>query len=106
MTNVVKRVNDANGNLWGWQFFCPGCKETHMFFTSWQFDGNMEKPTVVPSIKVTWPANPQADDEYKEWRKERVCHSFIKNGIIEFCGDCTHDMKDQKVALPPIEEDS
>lgn len=99
---VVRRVNDASGKLWGYRFFCPGCKETHMFFTSWQFDGNMDKPTVSPSILVAWRANPDAGDGFEEWRKERICHSFIKIGMIQFLQDCTHSLKGQTVPLPDI----
>jgi hypothetical protein len=29
-----------------------------------------------------------------------VCHSFVKEGMIEFLSDCTHDMKNKTVELP------
>lgn len=83
-------------------FYCPGCKTTHQVNMTWQFNGNFEKPTLAPSILVTWAANPNASEEFKEWHKERRCHSFVKDGMIQFLGDCTHDLKDQTVELPNL----
>lgn len=81
-------------------FFCPGCKCAHAFNTKWQFNGDMEKPTITPSILVTWPANPKAEERFKEWRTERKCHSYVTDGRIQFLSDCTHDLKGQTVDLP------
>jgi hypothetical protein len=49
---------------------------------------------------VRYPANPEAEEEFKEWRTERVCHSFITDGQIQFLGDCTHPMAGQTVPIP------
>lgn len=87
-------------------FFCPGCKCAHQVWTEgqtrWQFNGSMEKPTFQPSIKVEWPANPDASEEFKEWRTARICHSFVTDGMIQFLSDCTHDLKDKTVPLLPM----
>lgn len=93
-------------------FFCPGCKETHSIWTEnegykhpiWKFNHDVNNPTVSPSIKVTYPANINAEEEFKEWRTERICHSFIRDGKIQFLEDCTHDLKNKTVELPEIEE--
>ena len=77
-------------------FFCPGCKCHHGVWTTeknmnkviWQFNGDLQKPTVSPSILVRWADN--------------VCHSFIKSGMIEFLSDCTHELKGTTVPLPQI----
>ena len=50
---------------------------------------DVEKPTFTPSVMVTWPANPAASDEFKEWRTERRCHTFITDGRVQFLADCT-----------------
>lgn len=66
----------------------------------WQWNGDTENPTVSPSILVTYPANPDAIEEFKEWRLERRCHSFIRNGKFEFCSDCSHSLAGQTVEIP------
>ena len=89
-----------------YHFMCPGCNMVHGIVTEsktrpcWQFNGDVNKPTVSPSIKVTYPANPNAEEQFKEWRTERICHSFIREGMIQFLGDCWHDLKGKTVELP------
>jgi hypothetical protein len=66
----------------------------------WEWNGDLEKPTVTPSILVTYPANPDALEEFKEWRLERRCHVFVKNGKIQFLADCTHPLAGSTVDIP------
>lgn len=72
--------------------FCPGCQFGHGFRTTkhpkWEFNGDMEKPTLHPSLLVRYGAG-----------GEEVCHSFIKDGMIQFLDDCTHALKGQTVPL-------
>ena len=89
-------------------FNCPGCECGHMIRISgahpcWEWNGNLENPTVSPSIRVTYPANPKALEEFKEWRFERTCHMFVKEGKIQFLDDCTHLLKGQTVEVPDWE---
>ena len=60
----------------------------------------MESPTFTPSILVSYPANPNALEEFKEWRTERRCHSFVKDGMIQFLADSTHKLAGQTVPIP------
>lgn len=91
--------------------WCPGCDEAHQIPTGtgdgprWSFNGSKESPTFNPSVRIRYPANPDAEEEYKEWRTERVCHYFIRDGQIDFCTDSTHNLKGQTVELPDIPED-
>lgn len=99
-------------------FGCPGCRDTHVIPVSeahapgraWGFDGNAERPTFAPSIKIGGMKTKQ--DENWEWAGgwERdadgnpiplVCHSFVRAGRIEFLSDCTHELAGQTVDLPP-----
>ena len=99
-------------------FFCPGCKCGHGVWTTnrngvganWTFNGNMEKPTFSPSILIRshmWTP-PVTPENMAEWDKapwpqtkvETVCHSFVRDGMIQFLGDCTHELKGQTVPLP------
>lgn len=71
--------------------FCPGCKCGHAFRTGtgeWEFNGDMDKPTVHPSLLVSGGDDPA----YR-------CHSFIRGGMIEFLTDCSHNLKGKTVPL-------
>lgn len=68
-------------------FFCPGCQEIHGFNDTWQFNFDLEKPTVYPSLLVRGG-----------W-KDCYCHSFISEGKIEFLGDSRHPLAGQTVDL-------
>ena len=104
----------ANGPAGAYRtFWCPGCEDAHVVPIAdtggapcWTWNGSSEKPTFQPSLLVRYPANPDADEEFKEWRTERVCHSFITDGQIQFLGDCTHALAGQTVPIPawPIPE--
>lgn len=83
----------------GYLMFCPAC-ETHHFFRvpGWYFNGDMEAPTFSPSIIVR--GGPALDDG-----SDRVCHSFVRNGKIEYLADCTHAMAGQTVEIPDLDEE-
>ena len=85
-------------------FNCPGCDGAHCIPVDgphkWGWNGSIETPTFTPSILVRYPANPNAIEEFKEWRSERICHSFVTDGRIQFLGDCTHALAGQTVDLP------
>lgn len=91
----------------GVSFFCPGCGSAHTINTNeggWGWNGDTERPTFTPSVLVTWPANPDADERFKEWRTERRCHSFVTDGFIQFLADSTHDLAGQTVPLADFPE--
>jgi hypothetical protein len=81
--------DEPRGAVYG--FECPGCKYHHTFLVGpngWTWNGSLDKPTFSPSLLVN--ANtPQAR-----------CHSFVKDGKIEFLSDCFHALKGQTVDLP------
>jgi hypothetical protein len=111
----AKIVRDGDGLLYGIRIDCPGCEPgAHVLPVSWlpagesaesphaagkphwTFDGNLERPTLAPSIL--------SRSEYGEAREVRICHSFVRDGRIEFLGDCTHALAGQTVDLPEIGE--
>ena len=85
----TKFASETNGRRL--VFWCPGCEEPHMpsieGAAPWTWDGNRERPTLSPSILVT------------DGQGNR-CHSFLRDGKLEFLTDCTHKMAGQTVALP------
>lgn len=91
----------------------------------WAWNDNAERPTFSPSVVVRsyrypHPFEPDTNPEHAEiraafkrpgneghewmmshpkWRT--VCHSFVRDGQIEFLADCTHGLAGQTVPLLP-----
>ncbi len=86
---VLRRLDGGYGH------WCPGCKEMHRIPDSWAFDGNLEVPTFTPSVHIS--AN-----YTEEWGGPYCCHYFLTAGQLHFCGDCTHELKNQVVQLPVL----
>lgn len=81
-----------------YRFWCPGCDCSHSCNDSWQFNGDVEKPTFRPSILV----NGNAHLQHPELPR---CHSFITDGMIQFLSDCTHSLAGQTVPMEDVSED-
>jgi len=94
----IEKVENRRGMC---VFWCPGCKSVHQIavaendcgFPIWGFNGDFEKPTITPSIKV----------EYHGADKDTVCHSFIRDGKIQYLSDCTHEMVGETVDMVDVE---
>lgn len=98
-------------------FYCPGCECCHGVWVAasnpltegkWEWNGSMDQPTFTPSILVRGTV-PITDDEHRRIMageqiepKPLVCHSFVRNGQIQFLSDCTHHLAGQTVELPEI----
>ncbi|MBW4089893.1 MAG: ammonia monooxygenase [Proteobacteria bacterium] len=100
-------------------FWCPGCDEEHQVSVAgpnaiWGWDRNVDAPTFTPSVLITsghYCSGQQGKDcwctyEARFGRKAPFvcfrCHSFVRAGVIEFLGDCTHALAGQKVPLPDL----
>lgn len=98
----VERLTDQSGESVCWYFECPACRIGHSPHTQrgpeggprWTFNGDVEKPTFAPSLLVRWEKGPD--------HVPQVCHSFIRDGMIEFLGDCTHELAGKTVPLGDI----
>lgn len=80
-------------------FICPACKTPHEIgtdprdqFPVWEFNKDLEKPTIRPSIAV----------ESSHRGQRTYCHSYVTDGKIKFLDDCTHELKGQTVDLPDV----
>lgn len=74
-------------------FYCPGCKMIHAVgLQVHKFNNNLDKPTFDPSILCNWVP-------------ERVCHSYVKDGNIQFLTDCFHELAGKTVELPEFTDD-
>lgn len=87
----MKRVSNCPGRL---TFWCPGCEGMHFVTDGWKFNGDFEKPTLSPSVRVRggMPSNGGHGG---------VCHFHVRNGEIQYLGDCTHALKSQTIAMVP-----
>lgn len=75
---------------------CPGCGFEHAFALKkdgghHDFNMDLNNPTVSPSLVQDFSPT-----------HEHMCHSFIKEGKIQFLTDCWHSLKGQTVELPEI----
>ena len=91
----LRRVKDNQDNAL--LFRCPGCNIPHIIYYersingAWSWNNDLDKPTINPSIVVTREIN---ENEI------HVCHSYIRDGYIEFLHDSTHHLANKKVSLP------
>jgi Family of unknown function (DUF6527) len=102
MAKTKKVVHGQTGEEYGRRFDCPGCGSPHVVTTvgphAWGFNGSDERPTFTPSIEVTY----NGSDAGKDGAPPAVCHSFVTDGRIAFCGDSTHALAGQAVELPDL----
>ncbi|MDM9245074.1 DUF6527 family protein [Klebsiella pneumoniae] len=93
-------------------FICPGCGFPHQVTIGqgegprWDWNHDYVRPTFNPSILVTWeePSDNPAhfDDRTKDLH--HICHSFVRDGLIQYLADCTHELAGQTVPLSRIGE--
>ena len=117
---IIKDVCDyplKNYLYTGVRFWCPGCDSFHIIAIKkapnynipvWTMSGSGDNLTFTPSIKVTYrhpkgysnenPAPINYDGPYVD----DICHSYVKNGMIQFLNDCFHELKGKTVPLPDI----
>jgi hypothetical protein len=83
-------------------FKCPGCGYNHHIRVKidgqallpppiWDWNGSEVMPTILPSINFQ-TADLDGIDVH--------CHSFVKDGKIQFLCDCTHALKNQTIEIP------
>lgn len=100
-------------------FWCPGCLCCHGLWVTpfrngvtgatWTFNGNKDKPTFNPSVLVRWetwepPVTPGNLEQWKQrpWpqtKVQHVCHSFVRDGMIVYLGDCTHSLAGRTIPM-------
>lgn len=102
MKSMVREVKDGDLHYICLTFVCPGCIEfggsgLHLLpvnsttkSPSWDWDGDLEKPTLSPSILTG-----------KDSETAR-CHSFLSEGVFQFLEDSTHSLAGQYVPIPDL----
>lgn len=123
MSDVVKtpvaRVSFDRVLNW----YCPGCETRHGVRVKgmiapgsgspgaedgWDWNGSVESPTLRPSVLV-FPRGKFIDSDLPYRTGELLapenktvtprCHTFIRDGKIEFLGDCEHALAGQTVPM-------
>lgn len=74
-------------------FHCPGCIKIHHVRIggpgpTWEWNLDMEEPTFVPSLI------------YNSQTNHLRCHSYVREGTIEYLSDTQHSLAGHKVPLP------
>ena len=92
---------------------CP-CGDTHAITVGkWQITGGDARPTFTPSVLVTSghfvPKERNDGSCWCEYNREHptnplpfgcyLCHSYVRDGMVQFLGDCTHALAGQIVPL-------
>ncbi len=97
----IYELKNDEGKIVGYGFTCPGCLCDHMITTNdsnpkhnWTFNGDINRPTFSPSLLVY--SQPKSDPPGPR------CHSFIRDGKIQFLDDCEHGLKGQTIELPEL----
>lgn len=110
MKAMLRSVIDKGVRYKSLVFACPGCvaggpegydgihslpvNATGLDRPSWDWDGNLEAPTLSPSI-LTNKGN-TTESPYPR------CHSFLRSGVFEFLVDSTHPLAGQHVPMPDL----
>lgn len=98
-------------------YYCPGCKRHHGIYVdkehkvNWDFNGDFDKPTFSPSVLVKEGhyMDGHTGDCWCDYNKKHpdnpapykcgICHSFVKDGKIEYLNDCTHELRGQTIDM-------
>ena len=124
----AKIAEDGQGRFYGIRITCPGCGHLHTLPTpwtpdgyerspyvankpQWEFNGDFDRPTFAPSILSRTghyigdgkPGNCYCTAPDPDFTCG-VCHSFVRDGRIQFLADCTHALASQTVDLSEIQE--
>jgi Family of unknown function (DUF6527) len=72
---------------------------------SWTWNGDMDKPTLRPSVLTNGYFRP-TDAEYRALRSgEKIerrpyrCHTWVNDGQAQFLDDCDHDLRGQTIDM-------
>jgi hypothetical protein len=96
MGRLSAKLRSLEGNKVA--FWCPGCNQAHAINigrNGWMWNLDTEHPTFSPSVLVTYAGEDASTNEAPPSR----CHSFVREGKIEFLSDCTHALRGQTVEL-------
>lgn len=103
MKAMLRNIHDHGIDYQALLFVCPGCASvrkdssglhmlpvnTSLKSPSWDWDEDLENPTLSPSI-----LSGKGTTE--------ICHSFLKDGVFQFLNDSTHSLSGEFVPIPDL----
>ena len=119
MAALGKKLRGLEGGFVA--FMCPGCQMMHQVRVEgagrprWEYNGDPNAPTFSPSVLVTsghhvsghtgdcWCSLAKRTGEDPDFSCFR-CHSYVRDGRIQFLSDCTHVLAGQTVDLPDVRQ--
>ena len=101
-------------------FRCPGCGNIHCLPVAgdkgplWLWNGSLDRPTFDPSIlarsghyapgwkygSACWCSYNDKHPDDGDPFKCGICHSFVRDGNIQFLVDSTHELAGKTVPIP------
>lgn len=101
VSSIMRR---GTGRYYHW---CPACETEHPLPDSWEFNGDVSKPTFSPSFAQTFTPQKVIDEYFDKGgsprSKQVLCHYFVKDGNLQFLPDSWHGRSDI-VAMPALPE--
>lgn len=114
LSSVLRNISDGRIAYW-----CPGCEQIHAVNVlpgGWEWNQDVNKPTFSPSVLVTsghysslhnpdkscWCIYNKDKPEEEKSFECRICHCFVKDGMIQFLSDSTHHLSGQTVPIPDL----
>lgn len=79
---------------YAWLVWCPACNEPHLFDGRWTFNGNHEQPSFQASMLVHGFPDEKPSPEHPR------CHSFLTDGVWNYCADSTHEHAGKSLPAP------
>lgn len=109
MAQIGSKLRKATGPLGHvtLHHWCPACGEVHGYRIAgpdgpiWTFNGDYDKPTFSPSMRIF--VLEHEDDHGRALApavQRTLCHYFLTDGELRYCGDSPHAFAGQNVALP------
>lgn len=100
MKFIVRNLRGSDGRVQEHVFYwCAGCGHAHSVPAErWNWNKDVSNPTLSPSVRH-YVTDPQTKAE------TTICHYHLRNGILEYCGDCQHNLNGQKSPLQDIPTD-
>jgi hypothetical protein len=90
----LKEYKSPDEKSSAWVFFCLPCGRSHPYSVPrWTFNGDVERPTFTPSLRILDGNNGTA------------CHVNITDGKIIYHGDCPHSYANKVIDLPDVDEE-
>lgn len=108
-------------------FWCEGCQTNHFIILrdvdetrltdndrkiyeemgkpKWTFNNDFDKPAFSPSIHVKKKIGEKIVNGKKENIYETLCHSFVRDGKIQYLNDCKHKLAGHTIDLPDLDND-